>query len=99
MPICQHCGEKWSWSQTLRRMFTTDTVLTCAYCGSKQYLTRKSRRRSILCVFIVMFPMLLPIFTDISPIITLILLVVMYMVVVAVFPFFITLSNEEEPIF
>ncbi|GIO28384.1 TIGR04104 family putative zinc finger protein [Ornithinibacillus bavariensis] len=42
MPICQNCGEKWSWRQTMKTLFK----LKCPHCSTKQYESTSSRLRS-----------------------------------------------------
>ncbi|TMN22172.1 hypothetical protein FH966_04005 [Lentibacillus cibarius] len=93
MPICQHCGRKWSWKQTVRTIFR----LKCPYCGQKQYESASSRIRG--GVFILIPIVMLPITTwlDFSVGTALLLAVITVFIILSLYPFVLTLSNEEEP--
>ncbi|MBR7794498.1 hypothetical protein GT022_00385 [Agaribacter marinus] len=96
MPICQKCNNKWSWKQTLKKMFTLDTGMTCPYCREKQYLTQKSKKKAGLLNFFVPLPLLFNIFFDIPGIILLRLFPVLFFLIMSLHPFLIRLSNIEE---
>ncbi|WP_338025379.1 TIGR04104 family putative zinc finger protein [Caldalkalibacillus thermarum] len=98
MPVCQNCGERWTWNQTFKRMFTLATSMRCPYCEKKQYLTTKSRRRSSFCGFVPPLTLLLPIIFDASSLTTIIILIGTSLLMIGIWPFFIELSNQEEPL-
>lgn len=96
MPTCQHCHTKWTWTQTIKRLFT----LTCPYCGQKQYESASSKQRG--GIFGVITPLiLLPIIIgfDVSMGAALILAIMVSAGIFGFYPFILKLSNEEEPFF
>lgn len=94
MPICQNCGEQWTWSQTVKTIFK----LKCPYCSKKQYESASSRwKGSILSVFLLLFILLpLNILFNFSPAAALFFGFVIVVIMLALYPFFLTLSNEKE---
>ena len=62
MPTCQKCNQEWNWKQTMKASFTFDDTLTCALCGSKQYITANARKRSSFVPFIIPIALLLNLF-------------------------------------
>ncbi|WP_088006932.1 TIGR04104 family putative zinc finger protein [Indiicoccus explosivorum] len=66
MPKCTNCHHRWTWKETLKSSFTLDTGMECPYCGSKQYLTRKSRKRITGFGLIGLLPLVLTAFFDFS---------------------------------
>jgi len=98
MPICQNCHEQWNWKQTVKKMFTLATGIKCPYCEKTQFLTTRSRKRSSITAFFAPLIMLLGILIDLSPVITLMLLAASFFAAIAVYPFLIELTDEEEPL-
>jgi len=98
MPTCQSCHHEWSWSETFRKSFTLDTALTCPHCGNKQYITKKSRKRTSLLVFSIPLIMLLRLIFSMTPLISIILFVGVGLIVFISFPYLTELSNQEEPL-
>ncbi|MGP4108945.1 TIGR04104 family putative zinc finger protein [Virgibacillus sp. L01] len=93
MPVCQNCGEKWTWKQTVKTMFR----LKCPHCGEKQYESASSRIRG--GVFVLIPLVLLPInaWLEFSIGTVLILAIIFAFIIIGLYPFIIKLSNEEEP--
>lgn len=98
MPICQNCHKQWSWKQTVKKMFTLATGIECPYCGNTQFLTTRSRIRSSIIAFFAPSIMLLNIFVDLSLVAALILLGGSFIAAIAMYPFLIELTDEEEPL-
>jgi CXXC-20-CXXC protein len=98
MPTCQHCHRKWTWKQTFKKSFTLSHQLTCPFCGEKQYITSKARKRSAYLSFIPPLTLLLPIFFDISSILSISILIGSGLCLIGIYPFMIELSNKEEPL-
>jgi CXXC-20-CXXC protein len=94
MPICQNCGEKWTWLQTIKNMFK----LTCPYCGKRQYESGSSRRISS-SIHIVPLMVLLPmnIWLDFSVITTSIIFIIFVLLFLGLYPYMLKLANEQEP--
>ncbi|GAB4074859.1 hypothetical protein GCM10028778_23620 [Barrientosiimonas marina] len=67
--------------QTFKKSFTLDTGMVCPYCGEKQYVTQRSRKKNALYAFIA--PVLL-------------LLILFILIYLGVYPNLVELSNEEE---
>jgi len=98
MPTCQNCYNKWSWKQTFKKSFILIGGMTCPYCGEKQYPTARMRKRSTIIPFIVPLILLGNLFFGPSYIILFSLLGLIPLVFIT-YPFFVELSNEEEPLF
>ncbi|MCH4827577.1 TIGR04104 family putative zinc finger protein [Planococcus halocryophilus] len=98
MPTCDNCHNKWNWKQTIKRTTTLDPAIICPYCGEKQYQTKKSRTKTGFLIIIILFPLLLQIFFDISEVILLSLFPILAVIVMCLYPFFIELSSREEHI-
>lgn len=96
MPVCANCQKRWTWGQTIKTLFR----LKCPYCGKKQYETAASRQKNGM--FGVVLPLIfLPIIIAFNiPIgTTLVFVILVSGILLAVYPFFLKLSNEEEPFF
>ncbi|WP_010097969.1 TIGR04104 family putative zinc finger protein [Ornithinibacillus scapharcae] len=98
MPTCTTCHTKWSWKQTFKKSFTLDTGMTCPHCGEKQYLTSKSRKRNSFTVFIIPLILLVSLVFDISVVLRIVLIFSAAIVMFVTYPFFIELSEKEEPL-
>lgn len=96
MPTCANCHEEWTWTQTMKTLFR----LKCPYCSQKQYETAASRQRSGM-IGVVIPLLLLPVIIGFSLSISVafILAVIVSGIIIAVYPFMLKLSNEEEPFF
>lgn len=95
MPICQKCGKKWTWHQTIKTLFK----LKCPYCDTKQYESASSRVRSGMLMYIpfgVIF--LINILLDVSIGLGIFIVMVLFTSMFALYPFILTLSNEREPL-
>lgn len=95
MPACQNCNNKWSWKQTLKKTNTLNPVMTCPYCGEKQFQTQKSKAKIGILTPIVLIPLLLQIFIDIPGVILFSLFPVLGVLVILLYPFLVELSNRE----
>ncbi|WP_404451922.1 hypothetical protein LG329_16465 [Virgibacillus necropolis] len=99
MATCQNCGKEWSWKQSVKQSFTLDTGMKCPHCDRKQYLTTKARKRSSIIYFTPSLLLLFLLVFDISSVFTYISLMIgAFLLMVGLYPFFIELSNEEEPL-
>ncbi|WP_051302570.1 TIGR04104 family putative zinc finger protein [Salibacterium aidingense] len=92
MPTCQNCGEKWTWVHS----FFFVQGKPCPYCGKKQYANRRSRKIFFLISFIIPMPVLLPAFVDVSPLVSLSVLIGTFLLCSGSYPFLLKLSNKEE---
>ncbi|WP_416147808.1 TIGR04104 family putative zinc finger protein [Salipaludibacillus sp. HK11] len=98
MPTCQNCYKKWTWKQTLKSGFTIDIGMKCPHCGKTQYLTTKSKRNNFICTLFILSPMLLPMFFNVSAIISLFLIIGFALLTIGLSPLYIELSNDEDPV-
>ncbi|RYG71989.1 hypothetical protein EU245_12270 [Lentibacillus lipolyticus] len=98
MPVCQHCGTNWTWKQTMKRIMKFGLRMKCPHCCEWQYESTASKRRS---GFLGMLPLplifILPIF-DVSLMMTVFIAAILSVGIMTVYPFFMQLSNEEEPL-
>lgn len=96
MPICQHCGNKWSWIEAFFKMFTFKKKLRCLSCGSSQYVSKKSRKLISLFIFISL--LIVPVVSfGVPKGYVLAFEIVVYALVIILMPFIYKLSNKDEP--
>ncbi|WP_461179156.1 TIGR04104 family putative zinc finger protein [Virgibacillus ainsalahensis] len=94
MPICQNCGEKWTWKQTIKTLFR----LKCPHCYKKQYESASSRLRSSALSFLPLVVILpINVLFDFSVSTALIIGVIFIFFIFGLYPVILKLSNEEEP--
>lgn len=99
MPSCQTCQRTWSWSQTFKRTLSFRIGMLCPYCHEKQYYSARYRNRStIISAILGPFIIITGYYFGISVLFLFIALVLLVAFFVAN-PFFVELSNEEEPLF
>lgn len=96
MPICDNCNHKWSWTQTVKKTTTLMPAMSCPYCGEKQYQTQKSKTKAGLFSLIILFPLLIQAFYNVSATILLSLIPILAIVIFLLFPFLVEISGEEE---
>lgn len=100
VPTCKKCATRWTWFETVRRAsFAFGGRMTCPYCGKEQYVSAQSRKWSSFSVLFVMIPFFINIVFDLSLATAFVLAVLTVFIIIAVYPFFVTLANEEEPLF
>jgi CXXC-20-CXXC protein len=98
LPTCQHCHRNWTWKQTVKKSFTLSNQMTCPFCGEKQYISSKTRKRSGLLSFIPPLTMLITLLFDTSIFLTISMLIGSGLALIGIYPFMIELSNKEEPL-
>ncbi|MGP4041663.1 TIGR04104 family putative zinc finger protein [Gracilibacillus sp. D59] len=96
MPTCHN---DWSYLQTLKKSFTLDPAMPCPYCGTNQFLTKTTRRKTGILNFLPALVILLPSLFDVSIMISVLFLLITLTAMVAIYPTLVELSNQEEPIF
>lgn len=99
MPTCQNCRKKWGWKQTFKKSFTLVAEMTCPQCEEKQYLTARIRKRSTIIPFIIVALIMLSNLFFGPSYVSIFALLVLLPLVFIINPFFVELSNEEEPLF
>jgi len=97
MPNCQHCDHKWSWKETFVKIFTFSNKLTCPYCNTSQYVSKKSKNQLSLLtiVFSLVYIPLVSFGVSIGYILT--WGIMTYILTSLCIPFLIRLSDKDEP--
>ncbi|WP_407681711.1 TIGR04104 family putative zinc finger protein [Pseudalkalibacillus salsuginis] len=104
MPTCQVCQREWTWKQTFIRQFRFNHRMTCPSCGESQYISAKTRKKMIgyviLIPFILMSLMAIIDVTviNISPGLLYLSEVCVFAILIFLLPFFIEITNTEEPL-
>ncbi|AIF42941.1 TIGR04104 family putative zinc finger protein [Virgibacillus sp. SK37] len=99
MPTCKKCHRKWSWWKTLKKTFSFRIGIACPFCNEKQYFSARYRLRGTIIPFFIS-PLIM--FTGIYfgySYITLLIALSILLVFFVVNPFFVELSDKEEPLF
>ena len=96
MPICNICNNKWSWKQTVKKTMTLSPEMSCPYCEEKQYQSKKSKARAPFLSLIILLPLLIQAFFDVSGVILLSLIPLLAIIILLLYPFLVELSNKEE---
>src|SRR5690625_5222496 len=100
MPTCKTCAARRTWFEPVRRAaFAFGGRMTGPYCGNEQYVSAQSRKWSSFSVLFVVVPIFINIVFDLSLATAFVLAVLTVFIIIAVYPFFVTLANEEEPLF
>lgn len=99
MPICQNCQRKWRWFEAVKKSLTMSISMTCPYCKKEQYYSAKYRKRNGLVMMIVIAIMMAANFLLGPSKAILIIIFSLFPLFLCLNPFFIELSNEEEPLF
>ncbi|MEC5425040.1 hypothetical protein QGM71_16255 [Virgibacillus sp. C22-A2] len=95
MPICAHCGKRWSYRETLKKSFRIKMI--CAYCHEGNYYSARGRMKStIIPVVVSPFILFSSILLDLSVTWVTVLAIVLLVIILSVTPFWIELSKEEE---
>lgn len=99
MPTCQNCQRQWNWKQTFKNSFILIGGMTCPSCEEKQYLTARMRKRGTIIPLIVIFLIVLGNLLFASSYVYMFAIFVLLPLFLVIYPFFVELSNEEEPLF
>ncbi|MBT2581337.1 TIGR04104 family putative zinc finger protein [Planococcus sp. ISL-109] len=97
MPKCQNCGDKWTWGQTVLRLFTLGDSLKCPFCQQEQFLTLAARKKTSLFVFAAPLIMFISVAFGIEPFASLALFGLSFLFIMGIYPFFIELTDERGP--
>lgn len=98
MPICQGCGEKWSWSQTVRKLLSFKKGMRCYYCGKLQYQNKSSRDKMYLYSLLPVLGITLFTMFDITLVYVILLELSIFIMTILFMPFLLQLSNKDEPL-
>lgn len=99
MPVCQKCTHTWGWRETVKCSFAVQQGMMCPYCKSTQYPTTRSRKIAGGMVFLT--PLVVFAFNFVwgPSIAAPLAFLIAFPVYIAVYPMYLTLSNQEEPLF
>lgn len=99
MPHCENCKNEWSWAMTLRKsFFTLGEGMECPECGKTQYLTKKSRKNtSILNCFLAPILIISGMLIDMEILTVIVFALVLFTIMMAVYPYMVELADENEP--
>lgn len=98
MPTCQQCKKKWTWKQSFKNSFRINSGMKCPYCNETQYITTRFRKRSANLHILLPLSILIPVLFPVSPLMTLYILVGLTAIGLGIYPLFMELTNEEEPL-
>ncbi|WP_188456190.1 TIGR04104 family putative zinc finger protein [Virgibacillus oceani] len=97
MPACKYCKKEWSYSDTFRKSFRNKMV--CPYCHNTNYITTKARwRLNVISMPAIFAGVILGIF-DIPLTWSIPIAVLLLIISFCMYPFYMELSKEEEPLF
>ncbi|WP_083392048.1 TIGR04104 family putative zinc finger protein [Bacillus sp. MUM 13] len=97
MPICQNCGNEWSWYYTVKQLLTFHKSMKCNHCGKIQYERKASRYTTISFLLpLVIISIIFSIVFDLSISIVVLLSIALLIIVILLHPFSIKLSDKEE---
>lgn len=97
MPTCEKCQTEWTWKDSQKAIFQFKKGLKCPYCGETQYQTSSSQKRTSLVGMAPLLMLPVVIFID-SWFLTISLILLASISHLSLIPFFMKLSNEEEPL-
>lgn len=96
MPQCTHCRTPWTMRDKIRRFVTFSQGMPCPYCGTLQYYSLNSKRRSSYFIFPMLLFFFIPGFFDIPWQLHLLIAVVGLFVTIVLQIKTIELSDKEE---
>ncbi|MGG3891756.1 TIGR04104 family putative zinc finger protein [Metabacillus fastidiosus] len=98
MPTCQNCRKKWSWFDSIKKLFTFRKSMKCNHCGEIQYQSSSSRNKTSLFVLLPIITIPFSVMFDLSLNFVLLLELILILVVLFVIPLFLKLTDKEEPL-
>ena len=94
MPVCNNCGKKWTWKQTIKTLFR----LTCPHCNKRQYESTSSRKRTSTISLIPLIALPINYLLNLPWWMVGVLMLPIIAVIWMISPYLIEVSNEEEPL-
>lgn len=96
MPTCQNCSKQWNWKQTIKKIIKLNPSMICPYCAVLQYRTQKSKTKTAILTPIILLPLLLNIFFDLSFAFLFSSSLFLFIVVILLSPFLVELTSKEK---
>ncbi|WP_146816987.1 TIGR04104 family putative zinc finger protein [Alkalibacillus haloalkaliphilus] len=100
MPVCQHCGGTWSYKESLKQLLNLRRKMTCEHCNEQQYSTQRSywvSQMAFLPAYFIIIPLVSIVF-NVGFLIGFLAITPLLIFYTLISPKFLTLSNEEEPL-
>ena len=98
MPTCKNCGRKWSWFDSIKKLLRFRKKMKCNHCGEIQYQSTSSRNTTSLFVLFPIITIPFSVLFNLSPTSVLLLELAIIVVVILLMPFFLKLTDKDEPI-
>lgn len=99
MAQCNNCKHHWSWSYSLRKLFTFKDEVHCPSCQSAQYVSKRGRNHMSMVAMIPMLICFVLIAFNVQTSVVIIIEIIGYILAILTLPFFYKLSNEKEYFF
>ncbi|MBO0602809.1 hypothetical protein I2483_14160 [Sporosarcina sp. E16_3] len=98
MPNCNSCGRKWNWKNAFIKYLRFNRGVECPYCGEKQYVTPKSRKRTGLISIAPTLTLIPAVQFEIHWTIVISILSVTAVLVMFLSLYMIELTNKDKPL-
>lgn len=98
MPTCMNCGRKWSWLNSLKKISSFRKSMKCSHCGEIQYQSSSSRNVTSLLVLLPIITIPISALFNLNLIHILLFNLSLFAVVILLIPYFLKLSNKDEPL-
>lgn len=98
MPVCSKCRHEWSWKDSMKRVLWIEMGSKCPNCGELQYPTTKSRQRMLVPSVFVPIPIILYSIFDYPFMMGMLLILLLLAFQLVAMPFFVELTDEQEPL-
>ncbi|CRK83308.1 TIGR04104 family putative zinc finger protein [Neobacillus massiliamazoniensis] len=98
MPTCQNCEKKWSWFDSIKKLLKFRKSMKCSHCGEIQYQSKSSRNTTSLFILLPMIILPFSVIFNLSSSSELLWELVFIPVVIFITPFFLKLSDKNEPL-
>ncbi|WML44600.1 TIGR04104 family putative zinc finger protein [Neobacillus sp. PS3-40] len=97
MLTCKKCGGKLSWFDSIKQLFRFRKSMKCNHCGEIQYQSTSSRNITSLFVLFPIITIPLSVLFNLSPTSVLLVEVAIIVAVIFLMPFFLKLTDKDEP--
>jgi CXXC-20-CXXC protein len=99
MPTCKSCHQKWTWKYTFGKLLSMKREMPCSHCGKVQYISKKSRKKMSFMSLIPIIPLFFSTSYNLSAAIYFLISVSLFLIVLALTPLFLELTDEEKVLY